>query len=242
MKKNLIPFLFLFSGLISMLPAQSVYVGGIFPTIDHSGSISQRLDYSLYYFGAFPLISLNKPTISENPNFLLFYSEQALTYTASPHLSFSGSYVYQRENVTQANYVNENRIHIQATLKHAFGNSKLKHRLRLDNRFIQNRNTGKSPYTHRLRYLIGIDVPIKTLKNNLYFTAYEEAFFNTYENAPAVFGENWAYAALGLRLNKIHKIEIGPIYISWYTGNNSWFNQYYIQCTWISNLNLKKNY
>jgi hypothetical protein len=240
MKKKLVPFFFLFSGFISLLPAQSVYVGGIFPTIDHSGSISRRLDYSLYYFGAFPLVNLNKPNISGNPNFLMFYSEQTLTYNANPNLSFSGSYVYQRENVTKASYVNENRLHFQASLKQDFGNNKLRHRLRFDNRFIQNRNTGKSPYTHRLRYLIGVDVPIKTPKNNLYFTAYEEGFFNTYENAPIIFGENWAYAALGVRFNKIHKIEVGPIYISWYTGNNSWFNQFYIQCSWISHLNLEK--
>ena len=39
--------------------AQSTYVGGLFPTIDHSGTITKYLDYSFYYFGAFPLVNFN---------------------------------------------------------------------------------------------------------------------------------------------------------------------------------------
>ena len=95
--------------------AQSTFVGGLFPTIDHSGTITKHLDYSFYYFGAFPLVNLKKPDISKDANFLLFYSEQALTYNLNKHLSFTGSYVYQRENVTKDNYSNENRVYVQAT-------------------------------------------------------------------------------------------------------------------------------
>ena len=105
-----------------------------------------------------------------------------MTFNVNKHLSFTGSYVYQRENVTADNYLNENRVYVQATYKHSAKTVNLKHRLRFDNRFVHNRTTRKTPYTHRLRYLIGIDVPIKSKKNNLYFTAYEEAFFNTFKN------------------------------------------------------------
>lgn len=49
--------------------AQSTYVGGLFPTIDHSGTITKHLDYSFYYFGAFPLVNFNKPDISKDANF-----------------------------------------------------------------------------------------------------------------------------------------------------------------------------
>jgi len=218
--------------------AQSVFVGGIFPTIDHSGTISQKLDYSFYYFGAFPLINFTKPNVSKDANFLLFYAEQALTFNATKNLSFTGSYLYQRANVVYDNFVNENRIYVQATFKHKAGPVNFKHRLRFDNRFIQNRVTGETPYTHRLRYLIGIDFPIK---NNIYFTAYEEAFFNTYKGAGVVYGENWAYAAIGIKLNEKNKIETGPLYITWNTGGNNWFNQYYLQVTWVSHLNFIKN-
>ena len=109
-------------------------------------------------------------------------------------------------------------------------------RVRLDNRFIQNRATGQTPYTHRLRYLIGLDFPISAQRTNLYFTAYEEAFFNTYSSASSVYGENWAYAALGIKLNDHHKIESGPLYITWNTGGKAWLHQFYLQLTWLSRL------
>lgn len=220
--------------------AKSSFVGGLFPTIDHSGTITKHLDYSLYYFGAFPLVNFKNPDISKDPNFLLFYSEQALTYNINEHFSLTGSYVYQRENVTKSNFSNEHRAYIQATYKHSAKTVNFKHRLRFDNRFIHDNATGKTPYTHRLRYLFGLDFPIKTNKDNLYFTAYEETFFNTFKNADAVYGENWAYAALGPKLNDNNKLETGLLYITWNTGGQNWFHQFYLQLTWASHIDFTK--
>lgn len=222
--------------LINHLSGQSVQVAGIFPTIDHSGKINDKWNYSFYYFGAFPLAEIKATEPRSQDKFLLFYSEQALTFSLSSRLSFTGSYVYQRENVLQNNYVNENRIHLQATFKHQLNTVNFKHRLRMDNRFIENRITGKSAYTHRLRYLFGIDFPIKSKKNNLYFVGYEEAFFNTFSKASVFYGENWAYAALGISVNTKNKVEAGPLYITWNVGGSNWFHQYYLQVSWISQL------
>ncbi len=224
--------------VIHSIKAQSVFVGGLFPTIDHSGTLTKKLDYSFYYFGAFPIIDFAKPNVSTDANFLLFYAEQALTFNATSKLSFTGSYLYQRSNVVYANFVNENRIYIQTTFKHTVKSVNIKHRLRFDNRFIQNRFTGETSYTHRLRYLVSIDFKIK---NNFYFTAYEEAFFNTFKSASPIYGENWAYAAIGLKLNEKNKIETGPLYIFWNTGGDNWFNQYYLQIIWVSHLHFIKN-
>jgi Protein of unknown function (DUF2490) len=239
MKKAVIISCWLLSAA-QTLKAQSTFAGGLFPTIDHAGKITQQVDYSLYYFGAFPIVNLKKPNISKDANLLLFYSEQALTFNVNKHLSFTGSYVYQREKTTAGNYLNENRVFVQTTYKHLVKTVNLKHRLRFDNRFVRNTTTGKTPNTHRLRYLIGLDFPIKTRKNNIYFTAYEEAFFNTYRNAGAFYGENWAYAAIGVKLNNNNKIETGPLYITWNTGGNNWFHQYYLQLTWLSYLDFTR--
>ena len=222
---------------VPKLNAQSFNVGGIFPTIDHSGKISSKLDYSLYYFAAFPIVNFEKPDASKDSYFHLFYSEQALSYNVNNKFSLTGSYVYQRENVVYDNYVNENRFYAQAKYKHSINNINLTHRLRFDGRFIHNRFTNELPFTHRMRYLIGMDVP---LFEKLYLTAYEEAFFNTFENAGAVYGENWAYAALGKKLNEKNKIEAGILYVTWNIGKQSWFNQYYFQLTWISQLDFRK--
>jgi hypothetical protein len=219
------------------LKPQSTYVGGVFPAINHSGDISNKLSYGLYYFGAFPLINFSKPTISKDANFLLFYSEQSLSYKLTDKFSVTGSYVYQRTNAVYDNYVNENRFYIQAKYKHQVKKLNLTHRLRFDGRFIKNRVTNQTPFTNRVRYLLGADFNIN---EKLYITAYEEAFFNTFKNASVVYGENWAYAAIGKKLNPHNKIEAGILYISWNTGVHSWFNQYYLQITWISSLDFRK--
>jgi hypothetical protein len=205
--------------------SQSTYVAGVFPTIDHSADINNKWGYGLYYFMAIPLINVSKPDLSKDANTLLFYSEQSLTYKVNDCFSLTGSYVYQRANTFSSAYVNENRFYAQGTYKHSFKSLNLKHRLRFDGRFIQNRMTNETPFTHRLRYLIGMEIPIKSEKNNLYFTMYEEAFFNTFSKASVVYGENWAYAALGIKLNERNKLETGLLYITWNTGANSWFNQ-----------------
>jgi hypothetical protein len=220
--------------------AQNTHYGGLFPTLDHSGDLTSKLGYGLYYFAAFPLVDLKNPEIGRDANFLLFYSEQSLSYSLSKYFSFTGSYVFQRSNVVDPYYVNENRFYVQAKYKHSFGNLNLAHRIRFDGRFIQAAYSHSPSFHQRARYLFGMNMPIKSKKENLYFTAYEELFFNTQNGAKPVYEENWAYAALGIKLNEKNKIEPGILYIRWSVGQPYWFNQYYLQVTWISHLNFKK--
>lgn len=237
---NLIKVKYLF-GLITALlfisgsaVAQSVQVAGFFPTIDLSLPLASSVDASLYYFGAFPVFKLNTTAKEKIPDLFLLYAEQALTYHFNPHLSLTASYVYQKTIEMEGKDVNENRLYFQATYKHSIKSLQLKHRLRFDNRFVQNRETGNAPYTHRLRYLAGFEFPIN---NKIYASAYEELFLNTTPNANVFYEENWAYAALGYKINPSQKIEAGPLYITWYTGGSSWLNQYYLQLTWIARIN-----
>lgn len=215
--------------------AQNVNVAGFFPTLDLSGDLSNKVELNLYYFVAFPVVDFGKK--QADPNFYLLYAEQALTLKPTKKFSLTASYVYQRSDVVYPNYQNENRFYLQAKYKHTLANLSLTHRLRWDGRFIENRATRTWPFTHRLRYLLGCEVP---LGSKSYFSAYEEAFFNTFENPGAVFAENWAYAAIGDKLNQNNKLEMGILYVTWNIGENRWFNQYYLQFTWISRLAYKK--
>ncbi|MBY0435466.1 MAG: DUF2490 domain-containing protein, partial [Cyclobacteriaceae bacterium] len=110
-----------------------------------------------------------------------------------------------------------------------------------DGRFIQDRVTGESPYTSRLRFLIGAAIPLSQKSDRLYFTAYNEVFFNTYKNPVAVYAENWAFAGIGLRTKKSGAFELGPFYIA-SVGNTSdnWLNYYYLQLNWITHLDFRK--
>ena len=216
--------------------AQSYYAG-LFTMLDHSAELNHKFSYGLYYFGAFPFVNLQHPNPTKDVRFLLFYSEQSISYKCSNHFSVTGSYVYQRTNAVYDSYVNENRFYAQAQYKHHIHKIQLSHRLRYDGRFIQNRINHETPFTNRVRYQLGFAVP---LRDKFYLVAYEEAFFNTYKGAPIVYGENWAYAGLGKKLNEQHKIEAGILYVSWNTGPGTWFNQYYLQISWISHFDFRK--
>ena len=231
--KKIVVLTLLFQLINQPIFTQSTYVVGLFPTIDHSGTLSEKLEYGIYYFGAFPLIILQKTDFSKDAYFHLVYLEQSLTYKMSDKWSFTGSYLYQRANVVSSNYVNENRVHLQAKYKQAFTNFKLTHRFRFDSRFVQDRVTNKAPFTSRLRYLIGFD---KDLSEKYYFSAYQEFFFSTVNKANPVYNENWAYAGVGKKINDNNKVELGLLNVTWNTGNKNWFNQYYLQFTWINHL------
>ncbi|MDP2176210.1 MAG: DUF2490 domain-containing protein [Bacteroidota bacterium] len=239
---NYLKHLFVLINICSYFIAksQSKSIVGIFPTIDHSGKLSKRIDYNFYYFSAFPLLNFKEPNLKQDAEILLFYAEQGLTYHLNKKISFSAAYVFQKEAINILMMTNEHRLHVQSTFKHALKQLNFKHRIRFDNRFVVNWQTGEKPFTHRLRYLIGIETPIKKSIDKLYFTAYQEAFFNTFKSANKVYAENWAYAALGVKLNKSNKLEAGPLYITWDTGNKNWFHQYYLQLSWVSQLDFTR--
>lgn len=233
--------LFLFILLVhTTTKAQSQTYLGIFPTIDHSGDLTQKLNYNFYYFGAFPLVNAKNADIKNDARLLLFYSEQSLSYLITKKLSATASYVFQAFNATNDVLITENRFYLQTAYTPSMRNINFKHRIRFDGRFIKNPSTGETPFTHRLRYLIGVDFPVSKKNPKIYLTAYEELFFNTVKAANPIYEENWAYAAIGKQINKQNKLEAGILYITWYTGNNSWLNQFYLQLTWINHVNFKK--
>jgi hypothetical protein len=223
------------------LYSQSTSAVGIFPTIDHTGKLTDKLEYGIYYFGALPLAEISEKRISTNAYTLLIYSEQGLTYRLGSNLTINGSYVYQKERASNHHYLTENRIHLQATYQRANSKLGLRHRIRFDNRFVKNPMTDKTPYTHRLRYLIGFQTPINAAKNNLYITGYQEMFLNTFKNTASIYAENWAYAGIGKNLNPNHKLEAGLLYITWRNASSGWFNQYYGQLSWILNADFRKS-
>ena len=214
---------------------------GFFPTVDHSGTLSNKWSYGIYYFSAFNAVNDKIEGKADSPGYFIFYAEQSLSYQVSKNLSFTGSYVFERLNPTKSNYRNENRIYFQTTYKPKVNQTELKFRARYDARFIQDRETGERPYTSRVRALVGLSRPIGS-NGKYYFSAYNEWFFNTFEDAAVVYGENWAYAGVGLKTNKLGAFEVGPLYIAWVTNKERDLqNFYYLQLTWITHLDLRKN-
>lgn len=233
--------LLLFLGTTCLSFGQNENRIGFFPTIDHSGTISDKLDYSLYYFAAFNMINSKVNGVKEPSNFFVFYSEQALTYNVNPNLSFTGSYVYERQYPTQNNYRNENRFYLQSAYKYNLNKTSIKHRLRYDGRFVQDRMSGTEPFTSRLRYLIGLQTPLQKNSDKLYLSMYNEFFFNLDKNAVAIYGENWVYAGIGYKIDKNNAIEAGPLHIFWVNNKENDLSKfYYLQLTWVNHLDFRK--
>lgn len=223
------------------IKGQTSYHFGLFPTIDHSGTINKKLDYGIYYFAGFNLINEPQNIVKESANLFVVYAEQSLTYKINNHLSFTGSYVFEKQYPLKNNYRNENRFYLQSTYKYLLNKHSIKHRIRHDGRFIENRITGKAPFTSRIRYLGGISGPVSKKNERLYFSMYNEFFFNTYRNAANIYDENWAYAGMGYKTKTAGNFEIGPLYIFWITNKQNDFKNFiYLQLTWNTHLNLSK--
>lgn len=128
------------------LDAQNVTVGGFFPTLDLSQEWSSRFSYNVYLFGAI------KPfTTTEGPRRALYlYAENGISFKITDKLTFTNSYVYERQRPFETNARNEHRLFQQLTLKLAFHKFALKQRLRFDERFIQNHLTNSFDFSHRL--------------------------------------------------------------------------------------------
>lgn len=221
---------------LSYLKAQNFNYFGLFPVYNQNGNIYKKLDYSLFFFGAVNTFDQTIEGISYPSKVFIAYGEAVLVYNFSRKFSIAGAYVYERLNPFGSDFRNENRLYQQITYKHFLSEkTTLRHRLRFDERFVQNRQSGETPLTHRLRYLFGIETK---LSEKLYFTAYNEFFFTTSTPRDALYSENWAYAAIGFKTKKIGNFEAGPIYITWVrNANQDRMNLWYLQLTWITTIN-----
>lgn len=115
------------------------------------------------------------------------------------------------DNNTDKVSVNEHRIFQQFTSKQKIGIVSLNHRYRFEQRFVQ------SDFKMRLRYFLGLNIPLTKKENNkLYFSAYNEIFLNT---EPAVFDRNRLYGGIGFRINKNIRLEAG--YMNQFFEKNS---------------------
>ncbi|MFN3916294.1 MAG: DUF2490 domain-containing protein [Flavobacteriales bacterium] len=232
-------FIFSFFTVVTTF-AQNINYAGLFPTVDHSGKLSEKWSYNAYLFAAVkPYNHTNNFNMPDKARLLYIYGESGVSYAITEQLSFTASYVFEQQNPGEAYTRNENRLFQQLTLKTPINKLEIKQRLRFDERFIQNPISKEVVFTHRLRYLLGISSDIN---EKFYWFAYSEFFFNTKSNDFFKFNENWSALQLGYKINEKNSIECGLLYVGWiYNQHNDWFNQFYLQTTWVSKLDFSKN-
>ncbi len=124
----------------------------------------------------------------------------------------------------------ESRIWEQVQIKSQAGISEVISRFRLEQRFAQlpvetdeQLERGPPVYTNRFRLLTRFSVPFKgkTIEDNsLYVSAYDEFFINFGKNVGYnVFDQNRAYLALGYKLPKLGRLEVGYLNQLVFKGN-----------------------
>jgi hypothetical protein len=101
--------------------------------------------------------------------------------------------------------VTENRIWQQFILKNVVGRIKIRHRYRLEQRWIK--NEAFNSYKNRARYMLSLKVPIsKNEESPLFISLYDEIFLDI---SSTPFDQNRLFAALGYQVNKQMNFQVG---------------------------------
>lgn len=215
--------------------AQNVNRAGISPAIDYSGQFSRKWSGNFYTFSAFHLHDFSQQKIRSEYRYYFVNTEASLSYHTSEKLSLSGGFVFQRYVPLSRGYLDERRIFIQGSRNHLWDSTVVKQRLRFE---LMNFSflSIRSGHYHRLRYRLGIESPIS---DKLYFTAFIESMINTSNKINYRWVENWLYFGIGRHRNHRNRLELGGMNISWRLSRGGWFNQFYLQASWIRTLSPK---
>jgi len=101
--------------------------------------------------------------------------------------------------------VTENRIWEQFILRNSINRVKIRHRYRLEQRWVKAGDI--TNYKNRARYMLSLKFPIsKNEESPLFISFYDEIFLNISDNP---FDQNRLFAALGFQVNKQMNIQLG---------------------------------
>lgn len=130
-------------------------------------------------------------------------------------------FIHSEAEGTPNNPFAEHRIYQEAVLSHGLKSSKIRHRFRLEERFIENQD-----FRGRFRYCLFADIALSKKefdKNGMYLSLYDEVFLNiSDQKALKTFDRNRAYAGLGYKLQKNLGAQLG--YMRQNVGSNKGTN------------------
>tara|TARA_B110000027_G_scaffold45077_1_gene49582 strand:+ start:9136 stop:9783 length:648 start_codon:yes stop_codon:yes gene_type:complete len=177
------------------------------------------------YFGTHKLsekYSLHYETQLRNyelvSNFNQLLPRVGLNYHIDKNTSLTAGYAFiPTQNVFDQGWgeemVAENRIWEQFILKNVVNRMKIRHRYRLEQRWVKLGE--KTTYKNRARYMLSVKLPIsKNEDSPLFISLYDEIFLNISDNP---FDQNRLFAALGYQFNKQMNFQVG--YLRHRSGN-----------------------
>lgn len=148
-------------------------------------------------------VQLRSFEVLDNINLLFIYT--GVNYHLNKNTTLTLAHCFldidRSFTITGESHLYENRPYEQISYKQKLFKHPIKHRLRLEQRFLNFKHIHTT--LHRLRYRLGTKVK---LSNNLFFNISNEVFAN-FKNQ--VFTENRFYAAVGFNISKSNNIQLG---------------------------------
>ncbi|MCA5006828.1 DUF2490 domain-containing protein [Sphingobacterium bovistauri] len=131
------------------------------------------------------------------------------------------AFVHSEAEGTPNNSFSEHRVYQEAVVSHGVKSSKIRHRFRLEERFIEGQD-----FRGRVRYCLFADVPLSNKqfdKHGTYLAFYDELFVNlSSDRSIKAFDRNRAYAGLGYKFKKNLGAQVG--YMRQNVGSNNGTN------------------
>lgn len=180
----------------------------------------------LMYFGTHKLnekYSLHYETQLRNyeivSNFNQLLPRVGLNYHINKNTSITTGYAWIPTQTSMGegfdgDLVTENRIWQQFILKNVINRVKIRHRYRLEQRWIKSQYhlnqinpITNTTYKNRARYMLSLRIPIsKNEESPLFISLYDEIFLNISDTP---FDQNRLFAALGYQINKQMNCQVG---------------------------------
>lgn len=171
--------------------------------------------------------------------------------TGSIGYSFIQNYPYRKGSLPIV--APEHNIWEQFGLNHKLGKLSFFHRYRLEQRWLANMDydNAKDKYyvenyrfAQRFRYRLTAKYTIKEFKNaqRLQAVVFDEIWINIDKNSlgPRGFNQNWFYAGITFRFNKMGSVGLGYMYRTIHVHDLDFEGDHTIQATFAYNFNLYK--
>jgi hypothetical protein len=142
-----------------------------------------------------------------------FIVRPGINYQISPALSASLGYAfvetYPYGDLPVAQEFDEHRVWEQLSYKHTWLGLDWQHRIRLEQRYIEDTSASNWRQENRLRYMLRTTVPLSSDKK-WYLALWDEVFFNFGGNLDKNrFDQNRAFIGIGRKLSDSTKLEVG---------------------------------
>jgi hypothetical protein len=154
------------------------------------------------------------------------YFQTALSYQYLPSLTLSIGHIFQKSTSE-----NENRIFQQFVYSKRLRAAILTHRVRLEERFIE------EEFKTRVRYQLGGRIPLRGDEidsGEFYLNVYNEFYFSTTGERNAFFSDDWLFGGVGYMTKNLGSFEAGPL-VQWsrINENKDTRTHYTLQAGWI---------